>query len=214
MALTLGDAISRVRYRIDDEDEVLASDAQITDALRLAQEEVWHLIVESGSNLSAREEKVTLSNGTGNLAGLLSTVPLRVIGVSESSGQNGRLNMYAARLSDGLTDYTSNVDVLVNYIPKIAFPATSGADFVWGSADVPDYAANELMVLKAAKTVKITENDISNAIEMRAAELDRIVRSQINIPSAYAMPLMGRGWRTKSRLRYVLTSPYTMQVVW
>lgn len=214
MALNLDDAVDRVRKRIDDEDQVLATDEQVKDALRLAQEEVWHIVTESGGNLAAKEEKITLTNGSGDLASLLSGVPLRVINVSEASGLNGRNKMNPARLSDGLTNYTSNIDIMVHYIPKLSFPVFGTDEFVWGDADVPDYAVNELMVLKAGKTIKITENDVSPALEQRAAELERIVKSQINIPSAYAMPMTGRGWRTTSRLRYAMTGPYQVQVVW
>ena len=79
---------------------------------------------------------------------------------------------------------------------------------------MPARVLNELMVLKAVQTLKITENEINGALERRAADLERIALSQINIPSVYAMPLIGRSTRTKSRLRYVMTSPYTLQLVW
>lgn len=210
--MTPTEARARVRLRIDDQDAVLATDTEIDDALALAQEEVWHMVVEAGGNLAAREQAITATNGTADLSSLANGV-LRLINISEKNGLNGRLAVLPARASDGMTNYpTSSVDLFVTYIPKAAWPGAN--DFVWGDANAPSKALDELMVLKAAQTIKITENEINGALERRAADMERIALSQINIPSVYAMPLIGRSTRTKSRLRYLMTSPYTLQLVW
>lgn len=213
--MTPADAINRVRLRIDDVDGVLVTDPQIEDALSLAQEEVWHMVVEAGGNLAAREQAITASSGVADLATLLTSKPLRLINVSEKNGVNGRLTILPARASDGMTNYpTSVVDIYVTYIPQAEYPATSATDFVWGDSDAPSRVLDELLVLKASQTLKITENEVNNAMERRAAELEQMAKSQINVPSVYAMPMIGRSTRTKSRLRYVMTSPYTLQLVW
>lgn len=210
--MTPTQARARVRLRIDDQDAVLATDVEIDDALALAQEEVWHMVVEAGGNLAAREQAITATNGTANLSSLTDGV-LRLINISEKNGLNGRLAVLPARASDGMTNYpTSSVDLFVTYIPKAVWPSSN--DFVWGDANAPSKALDELLVLKAAQTIKITENEINGALERRAADMERIALSQINIPSVYAMPLIGRSTRTKSRLRYLMTSPYTLQLVW
>ena len=207
------EARGRVRLRIDDEDGVLATDAQINDALDLAQEEVWHMVVEAGGNLASREAALTATNGTADLSSLSGGV-LRLINISEKNGVNGRLAILPARASDGMTNYpTSSVDLYVTYIPQVTEGA-DGVDYVWGDANTPSKALNELMVLKAAQSIKITENEVNGALERRAADMERIALGQINIPSVYAMPLIGRSTRTKSRLRYIMTSPYTLQLVW
>ena len=208
-------ARARVRLRIDDEDGVLATDAQINDALDLAQEEVWHMVVEAGGNLAAREAAVTASNGTADLASALPGGVLRLINISEKNGVNGRLTVLPARASDGMTNYpTSSVDLYVTYIPQVTLVTNDTANYFWGDVSAPSKALDELMVLKAAQTIKITENEVNGALERRAADLERIALGQINIPSVYAMPLIGRSTRTKSRLRYLITSPYTLQLVW
>lgn len=210
--MTPTQARDRVRLRIDDQDAVLATDTEIDDALALAQEEVWHMVVEAGGNLAAREQAITATNGTADLSSLADGI-LRLINISEKNGVNGRLAVLPARASDGMTNYpTSSVDLYVTYIPKAVWP--SSGDFVWGDANAPSKALDELLVLKAAQTIKITENEVNGALERRAADMERIALSQINIPSVYAMPLIGRSTRTKSRLRYVMTSPYTLQLVW
>lgn len=210
--MTPANARDRVRLRIDDQDAVLATNTEIDDALALAQEEVWHMVVEAGGNLAAREQAITATNGVADLASLSGGV-LRLINISEKNGVNGRLAVLPARASDGMTNYpTSSVELYVTYIPKATWP--SSGDFVWGDEDAPSKALDELMVLKAAQTIKITENEINGALERRAADMERIALSQINIPSVYAMPLIGRSSRTKSRLRYLMTSPYTLQLVW
>ena len=207
------EARDRVRLRIDDEDGVLATDAQINDALDLAQEEVWHMVVEAGGNLASREAALTATNGTADLSSLSGGV-LRLINISEKNGVNGRLAILPARASDGMTNYpTSTVDLYVTYIPQVTAGA-DGVDYEWGDANTPSKALNELMVLKAAQSIKITENEVNGALERRAADMERIALGQINIPSVYAMPLIGRSTRTKSRLRYIMTSPYTLQLVW
>jgi len=207
------EARDRVRLRIDDEDGVLATDAQINDALDLAQEEVWHMVVEAGGNLASREAALTATNGTADLSSLSGGV-LRLINISEKNGVNGRLAILPARASDGMTNYpTSTVDLYVTYIPQVTAGA-DGVDYVWGDANTPSKALNELMVLKAAQTIKVTENEVNGALERRASDMERIALGQINIPSVYAMPLIGRSTRTKSRLRYIMTSPYTLQLVW
>jgi hypothetical protein len=207
------EARDRVRLRIDDEDGVLATDAQINDALDLAQEEVWHMVVEAGGNLASREAALTATNGTADLSSLSGGV-LRLINISEKNGVNGRLAILPARASDGMTNYpTSTVDLYVTYIPQVTAGA-DGVDYEWGDANTPSKALNELMVLKAAQTIKIAENEVNGALERRAADMERIALGQINIPSVYAMPLIGRSTRTKSRLRYLITSPYTLQLVW
>jgi hypothetical protein len=208
------EARDRVRLRIDDEDGVLATDAQINDALDLAQEEVWHMVVEAGGNLASREAALTATNGTADLSTLSGGV-LRLINISEKNGVNGRLAILPARASDGMTNYpTSSVDLYVTYIPQVTAVTGDVTDYVWGDANTPSKALNELMVLKAAQSVKITENEVNGALERRAADMERIALGQINIPSVYAMPLIGRSSRTKSRLRYIVTSPYTLQLVW
>jgi hypothetical protein len=207
------EARDRVRLRIDDEDGVLATDAQINDALDLAQEEVWHMVVEAGGNLASREAALTATNGTADLSSLSGGV-LRLINISEKNGVNGRLAILPARASDGMTNYpTSTVDLYVTYIPQVTAGA-DGVDYEWGDANTPSKALNELMVLKAAQTIKVTENEVNGALERRASDMERIALGQINIPSVYAMPLIGRSTRTKSRLRYIMTSPYTLQLVW
>jgi hypothetical protein len=207
------EARDRVRLRIDDEDGVLATDAQINDALDLAQEEVWHMVVEAGGNLASREAALTATSGTADLSSLSGGV-LRLINISEKNGVNGRLAILPARASDGMTNYpTSTVDLYVTYIPQVT-AGSDGVDYVWGDANTPSKALNELMVLKAAQTIKVTENEVNGALERRASDMERIALGQINIPSVYAMPLIGRSTRTKSRLRYIMTSPYTLQLVW
>lgn len=208
------EARARVRLRIDDEDGVLATDAQINDALELAQEEVWHMVVEAGGNLASREAALTATNGTADLSTLSGGV-LRLINISEKNGVNGRLAILPARASDGMTNYpTSTVDLYVTYIPQVTPVTDDVTDYVWGNASAPSKALNELMVLKAAQSIKITENEVNGALERRASDMERIALGQINIPSVYAMPLIGRASRTKSRLRYLITSPYTLQLVW
>ena len=208
------EARDRVRLRIDDEDGVLATDAEINDALDLAQEEVWHMVVEAGGNLASREAALTATNGTADLSSLSGGV-LRLINISEKNGVNGRLAILPARASDGMTNYpTSTVDLYVTYIPQVTAVTDDVTDYVWGDANTPSKALNELMVLKAAQSIKITENEVNGALERRAADMERIALGQINIPSVYAMPLIGRSTRTKSRLRYIMTSPYTLQLVW
>ena len=208
------EARARVRLRIDDEDGVLATDAQINDALELAQEEVWHMVVEAGGNLASREAALTATNGTADLSSLSGGV-LRLINISEKNGVNGRLAILPARASDGMTNYpTSTVDLYVTYIPQVTPVTDDVTDYVWGNASAPSKALNELMVLKAAQSIKITENEVNGALERRASDMERIALGQINIPSVYAMPLIGRASRTKSRLRYLITSPYTLQLVW
>lgn len=207
-------ARAKVRLRIDDEDAVLVSDSEINDALDLAQEEVWHMVVEAGGNLAAREAAISATGGTADLATLAGGV-LRLINISEKNGVNGRLAVLPARASDGMTNYpTSSVDLYVTYIPKALAVSNDVTDYVWGDVDAPSRVLDELMVLKAAQTIKITENEVNGALERRAADLERMALSQINIPSVYAMPLIGRSTRTKSRLRYLMTSPYTLQLVW
>lgn len=209
------EARTRVRLRIDDEDAVLVTDTEVDDAIALAQEEVWHMVVEAGGNLAAREVSISAVNGTADLASLITPPPLRLINVAEKNGVNGKLTILPARASDGMTNYpTSSVDLYITYIPQVSEVLNDSTDYVWGDVSVPARVLNELMVLKAAQTLKITENEVNGALERRAADLERIALNQINMPSVYAMPLIGRSTRTKSRLRYVLTSPYTLQLVW
>ena len=207
-------ARSRVQLRLDDQDGVLATNDEINDALGIAQEEVWHMIVEAGGNLAAKEQAISATNGAADLSSLTGGV-LRLINVAEKNGVNGKLTILPARPSDGMTNYpTYSVDMYVTYIPQVTAVTDDVTDYQWGDTAVPARVLNELMVLKAVQTLKITENEINGALERRAADLERIALRQINIPSVYAMPLIGRSTRTKSRLRYVMTSPYTLQLVW
>jgi len=108
---TRDEAVDRVRLRLDDVDEVLVTDAQVQDALRLAQEEVWQMVIEAGGNLAATTAAVSTTNGVFDLASL-SPRPIRLISVSEKNGANGRLTIMPARAVDGMTNYPqSNVDI-------------------------------------------------------------------------------------------------------
>mgnify|MGYP001550135008 CR=1 FL=1 len=208
------EAIARTRLRADDKDAVLASETEVEDALRVAQEEVWHSVVESGANLVRVEEQVSAPGGGLDLASALSALPMRILGVAERFGATGRQTILPGRDTDALTDYTGTIDILVSYIPRAKYPDLSYTDFSWGDNDVPRHVLDELMCCRAAQIIKMNEAEINPALERRIFDLEEKARSQMNLPGFYAMPLPHRAVRPHARMRYVIRQPYTLQLVW
>ena len=207
-------ARDRVRYYLDDADAVLATDDQVNDALQTAQEETWQVVVNSGSTLARREEEISAASGAADLATLLTYKPARVITVAEKRSADTRLTVLAARPTDAMTKYNNAVTLFVNYVPRVDDITNDTDPFVCGDADAPSRVLDDLMCIRAAQALKIAEGEVNAALERRAVDLQRLAADQLNIPNVHAMPLSARRLRTKSRFRYVMSNPYTLQLVY
>jgi hypothetical protein len=99
----------------------------------------------------------------------------------------------------------------ITYVPSPVYPASSGANFVWGSSAVSAPELDKCMVVMAASELKIKEGEMNAGIEKRKEELRAAVLSRCDIPCWRSMP-MGRTcmpvwWH------YAFSDPHTMQLV-
>lgn len=212
--MLLSEAKARVQRLIDDTAANLATVAEIADSLRIAQEEVYQVVVGSGSVLFQQDATVT-TNAAG-VADLTTIKPLDITNVAFVQGSNvARLNVPPARPDDAFVNYTSSVQLLISYIARPTFPSSDSAAFVWGHANVTMTSIFEqLMCCIAASDIKVKEGEVNPALEKRKVELRAAAESGLDIPGWQAATLMGSyPTGTNSFFRFLMTAPDTLQLV-
>jgi hypothetical protein len=188
MTVTLAQAIVRVRFLLDDKDNnPLISDAEITTALQVAQEEVWQSVVDSGANIYYQSADV--SSSSAGAISLASITPLKIANVALVVG-NGVLQVPPCRVFDGFANVTSVQPCRIMYVPRAAFPALSSDPFIWSQASISLTTLDQLLCHTAASMcwVKTGEPPLS-AMEKRRAELQASCTSTINLPGWSVTPL-------------------------
>jgi len=188
MTVTLAQAIVRVRFLLDDKDNnPLISDAEITTALQVAQEEVWQSVVDSGANIYYQSADV--SSSSAGVISLASITPLKIANVALVVG-NGVLQVPPCRVFDGFANVTSVQPCRIMYVPRAAFPALSSDPFVWSQASISLTTLDQLLCHTAASMcwIKTGEPPLS-AMEKRRAELQASCTSTINLPGWSVTPL-------------------------
>lgn len=213
MTMTLTQAIARVRFLLDDTDNnPLVSDADITTALQVAQEEVWQLVISSGVNVFNLQAALTSSD-----AGVvdLSTIdPLAIVNVASTLGGLGRLQIPPARTFDYSSPVLQAVPLVVTYAPRAAFPATGGDPFVWSTAAISSTTLDQLLCHVAASQcwVRTGEPPLAS-MEKRRQELTDSVTGMISIPSWSATPIGERTSMT-SGMAWIRTAHDQLQLVY
>jgi len=186
---TLAEMRARVRKLIDDTDSnPLNADADVDDALKTAQFEVAQLVVGTGSNLFDTE--VTKTSSSTGAIDLSVEKPLKVSYVQFVIGTQ-RLQVQPARKTDWVAKLLTPMSMVVGYVARPAFPATSGDSFLWGatSAEMPTF--DKLMAVIAANELWANANERPHAaLEMREQKLREAAVESINIPSWTVMPLI------------------------
>jgi len=188
MTMTLAQAITRVRFLLDDKDNnPLISDAEITTALQVAQEEVWQSVVDSGANIYYQSADV--SSSSAGVISLASITPLKIANVALVVG-NGVLQVPPCRVFDGFSNVTSVQPCRVMYVPRAAFPALSSDPFIWSQASISLTTLDQLLCHTAASMCWIkTGEPALSAMEKRRAELQASCTSTINLPGWSVTPL-------------------------
>jgi len=212
MTMTLTQAIARVRFLLDDTDNnPLISDADITTALQVAQEEVWQAVIDSGANVFYQSADVT-STGAGVLS-LASITPLKIANVALVVG-NAVLQIPPCRPFDGFGNVAAAQPCRVVYVPRCTFPALAGDAFVWSQATISLTTLDQLLAHVAASMcwVKTGEPPLAS-MEKRKAELLDSVTSIISIPSWSVTPLAVGGTRD-SGIYWRRTAHDTIQLVY
>ena len=211
MTMTLAQAITRVRFLLDDNDvNPLISDAEITTALQVGQEEVWQAVIDSGANIFYQQADI--SSSSAGVLSLASITPLKVANVALVVGTS-TLQIPPCRPFDGRGDVTSVQPCRIVYVPRAAFPALSSDPFTWSQATISVTTLDQLLVHVAASQcwVKTGEPPLAS-MEKRRAELMDSVTSIINIPSWSATPLAPAGSRD-SGFYWRRTAHDTIQLV-
>jgi hypothetical protein len=212
MTMTLAQAITRVRFLLDDSDaNPLISDAEITTALEVGQEEVWQLVIDSGANVFYQTADIA-SPGNG-VVDVSSIKPLKIINVAQVVGTYA-LQIPPCRPFDGFAPVLSAVNVRLVYVPRATFPALSSDPFVWSQAAISMTTLDQLLCHTAAAQcwVRTGEPPLAS-MEKRRAELAASVTSSINIPSWSVSPLDDTG-STDSGFYWRRTSHDTLQLVY
>jgi hypothetical protein len=194
MTVTLAQAITRVRFLLDDNDaNPLISDAEITTALQVAQEEVWQSVIDSGANIF--HQSVDVSSTSAGVLSLASITPLKIANVALVVG-NGVLQIPPCRQFDGFANVVGVKACRVVYVPRAAFPALSSDPFNWSQSSISMTTLDQLLCHVAASScwVKTGEPPLAS-MEKRRAELQASVTSTINLPAWSATPLTVGGAR-------------------
>jgi len=194
MTMTLAQAITRVRFLLDDKDNnPLISDAEITTALQVAQEEVWQSVVDSGANIFF--QSVDISSTSAGVVALASVTPLKISNVAIVVG-NGVLQVPPCRVFDGFANVVGVQPCRITYVPRAAFPALSSDPFIWSQATISLTTLDQLLAHTAASMcwIKTGEPPLSS-MEKRRAELQTSCTSTINLPAWSATPMTIGGAR-------------------
>ena len=188
MTITLTAAIARVRFLLDDTDaNPLVSDADITSALSVAQEEVWQMVVTSGANIFYQQATIT-TTATGG-ANIASITPIKIANVARNVGTY-RTQIPPARVYDSYTNIQQPIDLVITYVPRAAFPATGGDPFVWSQSTISLATLDQLMIHIAASQCWVRTGEPPNAaIEKRKQELVDSINTLVSIPSWSATPV-------------------------
>lgn len=212
MTLTLAQARDRVRLLVDDPAPgVRFLDADIDNALADAQAEAWDFA--AGAGVEAGQVQGSATTSSLGVASLTSLSPLKITSVQliQSSPNGFRINIPALRARDATQPYLYAATLLLTYVPKVTFPASSGASFVWGSASVSLPQLDKYMVVIAASELKIVDNEVLPGLENRKRELKEAVQGICNVPQWAVTPVSPS---RQPSIRYTITGPDQMQLVW
>ncbi len=186
MTMSLTQARARVRFIIDDPSPgVIASDADIDDALTTAQQEVYGIITASSNLVQTTGLVSTANDGTASLTAL---APKKVCGVAIVQGLM-RVQVPPLRAAQMQYRYTAVESLELVYVPRVTFPSAPGNNFVWGSAALDIPVADKLMCMVAASEIKIVDAEVLDGIENRKMELQTAINALINVPSWSVLPL-------------------------
>lgn len=210
MTMTLAEARATVRRMLDDvAQERWDSDAantEVDSALVTAQSEALQVAAACGTNLlSVTGAFTSTSSGVVDLS---SVKPARVKSVN-SVVAGIAIPVDPWRAGDGLRAHPQAEAISVVYVPGPVFPASSGANFVWGSSAVDAPELDKFMCAIAASEMKIKEGEVNAGLEKRKAELRAAVETRVSVPSWTSRPMNRRrlwwGW--------TMSGPHTMQLV-
>lgn len=208
MSLTLTEARALVAKYIDDADAIVAATADIDQALETAQNQVYLQASTWAPQRFSKEASFTTSSaGTADLS---SADPIRILAVNLSSGQS-RLPIPPVSLHDGPTDVLGVKTLKVAYIPPLTFPASGGADFVWGQSSLDLPILDDLMCLHAASICTAFLDQPNKQLEFRLKVAEEKAQNVLNHTTWRVMPLRDR--TRDSGLGYVLTDPVSLQIV-
>lgn len=214
MTTTLTSAIARVRFLLDDTDSnPLVSDADITLALSVAQEEVWQLVITSGANIFYQQATLT-STATGGV-NVGSLKPLKIANVAKVV-DNYRVQIPPARFYDNYTNIQQPIDIVVTYVPRATFPALPADEFVWSQSTISLTTLDQLMIHVAASQCWARTGEPPNAaIEKRKQELMDSINTLVSIPSWSATPVgaTDRGLRD-SGMSWIRVAHDALQIIY
>lgn len=178
---TLAQAILRVRFLIDDRDaNPLVSDADITTALQVAQEEVWQKTIASGIDIYTQSADIT-TNGSGE-GDLTALNPLSISNVAWVSGGT-YMQVPPARIFEGVIKVSAPTPLRITYVPRAAFPVLPGDPFVWSQAAISSSTLDQAMCAVAASEVWIlTGEPPLQSLMARRDELLQSITTQISLP--------------------------------
>jgi hypothetical protein len=212
MPMTLTQAIARTRFLLDDTDSnPLVTDAEITTALVIAQEEVWQMVVSSGVNIFYRQASVT-SSGSG-VINVSSLRPIKIANIATNTGPL-RIQIPPARLYDGQANVLQALPLTVTYVPHVTAPVLGTDEFIWSQATISMTTLDQLCCHIAASQCWVRTGDPPNAaMEKRKQELIDSIHTIVQTPSWSATPLGERGGR-ESGMAWVRTAHDVLQLVY
>lgn len=212
MPMTLTQAIARTRFLLDDTDSnPLVTDAEITTALVIAQEEVWQMVVSSGANIFYQQANVT-SSGSG-VVSLTAVKPIKIANVVTNTGPL-RVQIPPARLYDGQANVLQALPLTVTYVPRVTAPVLGTDEFIWSTSSISMTTLDQLCCHIAASQCWVRTGDPPNAaMEKRKQELIDSIHTIVSVPSWSATPLGERGGR-EAGIAWIATAYDTLQLVY
>jgi hypothetical protein len=213
--MLLSEARTRALKMVDDAPADKYDTTEVADALRVAQGEVWGLVLSSGSNVFNTQASFS-SSGVGVLD-LSSVAPRRLVSVSQYLS-GSRLTVRPARLDEGPSNLALATTLSVVYVPDVTFPAGEGNAFVWGGTTIAEsirVLLDSLLVGIAALELKPKEGEVNKGLQQRVDEKRAAVLELVSVPGWSVMPLdsMAGGRVSRASFRYVVTGPHTLQLV-
>lgn len=176
---------TRVAAYIDDVDAARWSTSEIDDALTAAQQQAWLVAYTATPDLYQQEASVATTSGSANL----STLAIQdIVSVSINNGGTQSVRIPVPRVSAAAVQaiHSTSETLIINYIPRLTYPATTGDSFLWPSA--ANALLDDLMVLIAANALLSTKDGVQNAaLIARMEELKAQIKAQA--PSVTIIPI-------------------------
>lgn len=209
--MILSEGRTRLAKMLDDAANDRWDSTEIDDALKSGQLEAWQVAINGGDR--SYNVEAAFSATAAGLVDLTSVKPKRIVSVYQFT--NGeRLLVEPIRFEEAPSNLALAAALRIVYVPTVSFPASAGAAFIWGHADIETALLDELMLLIAFSALKPKDAERDHFAERRV-KLEQKVEEGPSGAQWSVLPLdsLSSNRQRHAAFGYVSTAPHKLQLV-